>query len=69
MNNSQLYESVALTRDFPSHGLKRGDVATWIDVVPHPAGDADGLILEVFNALGESIDISYSYTQRYCGPE
>jgi hypothetical protein len=31
------------------------DVATIVDRVPHPAGNETGVVLEVFNAIGESI--------------
>jgi hypothetical protein len=37
------------------HGLRRGDVAALIDRVPHPHRREQGAVLEVFNALGESI--------------
>ena len=53
----QLYSRIALNRDFPEYNLKRGDVATFIDTVPGPKGLEEGYILEVFNALGESIDV------------
>jgi hypothetical protein len=53
----ELYQSVALRRDLPEHNLKKGDVATLIDRVPHPSGGEDGYILEVFNAVGESIKV------------
>lgn len=52
-----LYERVALRRDFPEHGLKQGDVAVLLDYVPHPGGGEEGCVLEVFNALGDSIAI------------
>jgi len=52
-----LYERVALRRDFPEHDLKRGDVAVLLDYVPHPSGGEDGCVLEVFNALGDSIAV------------
>jgi hypothetical protein len=52
-----LYERVALKRDIPEHGLKGGDVATLVDYVPHPEGGERGCVLEVFNALGESIAV------------
>jgi len=52
-----LYQQVALKRDLPEHGLKRGDVATLVDSAPHPEGGEDGGILEVLNALGESIAV------------
>jgi hypothetical protein len=50
-----LYEQVALTQDVDEHGLRRGDVATLVDRVPHPLQGEPGAVLEVFNALGESI--------------
>lgn len=53
--NLKLYDNVALARDFPEHGLRRGDVATIVDRVPHPEGRESGVVLEVFNAIGESI--------------
>ncbi|MFO7631720.1 MAG: hypothetical protein R6W76_04220 [Caldilinea sp.] len=53
----ELYQEVALTRDIPSANLKVGDVVTLIDVVSHPTGGEDGAILEVFNAVGESIAV------------
>ncbi len=52
-----LYQRVSLTRDFPEYNLKKGDLATLIDTVPHPDGGEEGYILEVFNAIGESINI------------
>jgi hypothetical protein len=53
----ELYTEVALTRDFPEYHLKQGDMATLIEFVDHPAGGEQGCILEVFNVLGESIDV------------
>jgi hypothetical protein len=55
MNLPQLYDRVALTRDHSEYGLKCGDVATLVDYVPHPGGGRQGAVLEVFNAVGESI--------------
>ena len=51
----ELYQQVSLTRDVPSVNLKQGDVATVVDYVAHPGGGEEGAILEVFNAIGESI--------------
>ena len=53
----KLYERVALIRDWPEAGLRRGDVATVVDRVAHPADGDEGCVLEVFNALGESIQV------------
>jgi len=52
-----LYQRVALTHDLPEYNLKRDDVATLIDYVPHPDKDENGCVLEVFNAIGESIRV------------
>jgi hypothetical protein len=52
-----LYQRVALKRDLPEHNLRRGDVAVLVDQVPHPQGGEPGSVLEVFNALGESIAV------------
>jgi hypothetical protein len=51
----ELYQEVALTRDIAEEHLRKGDVATLVDYVPHPSGGEEGAVLEVFNALGESI--------------
>jgi Domain of unknown function (DUF4926) len=52
-----LYQEVALTRDLPEYGLRSGDVAMLVDFVPHPTNDAEGCVLEVFNAIGESFAV------------
>lgn len=53
----ELYQDIALTRDLSEHQLKAGDIATLIDLVPHPTGGEEGCILEVFNAVGETIAV------------
>ena len=55
--NIELYQEIALTHDIPQHNLKQGDIATLIDFVEHPTGGETGCILEIFNAVGESINI------------
>jgi hypothetical protein len=59
MNQSsiELYSKIYLNRDFPEYNLKTGDLATFIDTVPDPESIEEGYILEVFNAIGESIDV------------
>lgn len=52
----ELYTRVVLTRDIPAENLKRGDTAMYIEHVPVPDGE-DGAVLEVFNALGESLAV------------
>ncbi len=53
----ELYQRIALSRDLPEEGLKKGDVAYLLDYVPHPQGGESGCVLEVFNAVGESIAV------------
>jgi hypothetical protein len=55
--NFELYQRVALKRDLPENQLKKDDVATLVDFVPHSSGGEDGCVLEVFNATGESIAV------------
>jgi hypothetical protein len=54
----ELFKEVALTRDIPAENLRKGDVATLVDFVPHPAGGETGAVLELFNAIGESIAVT-----------
>jgi hypothetical protein len=53
----ELYQQVVLRRDFDEYRLKAGDVAMLVDRVPHPSGGEGGAVLEVFNAVGESIAV------------
>ena len=55
--NLELYQHVALTRDLPEHRLRKGDVGVLVDRVPHPKGGEEGCVLEVFNAVGDSIAV------------
>jgi hypothetical protein len=53
----KLYDHVVIGRNLPQDNLKSGDVALLVDIIPHPDGGEAGAILEVFNAIGESIAI------------
>jgi hypothetical protein len=53
----KLYDRVVLCRDFPEDNLKSGDVAVLVDLISHPSDGETGAILEIFNALGESISV------------
>ena len=53
----ELYQEVALTCDLPDHELRAGDIATLVDFVPHPSNGEEGCVLEVFNAVGESLAV------------
>lgn len=52
----ELYTRVVLTRDIPAAHLKAGDTAIYIEHLPVADGEA-GAILEVFNALGETLAV------------
>ncbi|MFQ3612331.1 MAG: DUF4926 domain-containing protein [Cyanobacteriota bacterium] len=62
----ELYERVALTRDIPTEGLRKGDVAYLLERIPHPHGGEPGCVLEVFNAIGESLRV-VAVCLRRCG--
>ena len=47
--NLELYTEVALNIDIPEQTLKKGDIATLIDFVPHPQNG------EIFNPIEKSI--------------
>jgi len=57
VTKTELYTRVVVNRDIPSEHLQRGDVATLVDYVEHPKDGEEGVVLEIFNALGESISI------------
>jgi hypothetical protein len=50
-----LYSRVAINREIPESGLRRGDVATLLDRVPHPHGGETGVVLEIVDAVGQSL--------------
>lgn len=52
-----LFIRVALTEDLPARRLRRGDVATVVEQHPGRPGQEPGYTVEVFNAVGESVDV------------
>ena len=52
-----LYSRVALAEDLPERGLRRGDVVTIVDHHAGGRGQEPGYSLEVFNAVGETVDV------------
>lgn len=53
----KLYADAVLTRDLPSHRLRRGDIVKVVD--RHAATDMPaGYSIEVFNALGNTIAVT-----------
>ena len=53
----ELYSEVALTQNLAEYNLKTGDIATLLDFIPHPQGGEEVCVLEIFNAVGESIAV------------
>ena len=53
----RLYDRVALRTPFPEHSLRQGDIATLLEFVEHPSSGPRGCVLELFNALGDSIGV------------
>ena len=53
----ELYQRVALREDLPDGKFQQGDVATLIDFVPHPHNGELGCVVEVFNVVGESLNV------------
>ena len=52
-----LFIRVALTEDLPERHLRRGDVATVVEFHPGRPGQEAGYSLEIFNAVGETVDV------------
>ena len=53
----ELFTEISLSRDVAEYHLKQGDIATLVDFIPHPEGREPGCVLEIFNAVGESIAV------------
>ena len=53
----ELYQRVSLIENIDRYGLKKGDVATLVDFIDHPHGGEKGCVLEITNALGETIEV------------
>jgi hypothetical protein len=53
----EIYQRVALCEDLLNNKFQKGDVATLVDCAPHPLNGDRGCILEVFNAVGESLKV------------
>ena len=53
----KLFQQVVVTGDVAEANLKQGDVATLVEYLPHPSDGEEGAVLEVFNAIGESIAV------------
>ena len=51
------FQQVALAKDIPEKELRRGDLATIVDIHPKNGGEV-GYSIEIFNALGETITVT-----------
>ncbi len=54
----ELYKDAVIASDLPEHGLKKGDVVTLVDELSG-ADSSTGYAVEVFNALGETLDVHF----------
>ena len=52
-----LFGRVTLTADVPQYNLQAGDVATVVEHHVGTQGQEEGYIVEVFNAVGESVAV------------
>ncbi len=54
-----LYQKIALAKDIPEYGLRKGDVAMVVEELPptEESHGEKGYALEVSNAIGETIDV------------
>ena len=59
---------IVLRSSFPEHALRAGDVATLVDFVDHPSSGPRGCVLELFNALGDSIGASVTVPEDAVEP-
>ena len=60
----ELFSRVALARDVPEYHLQKGDVARVVEYLDDPE---PGYSLEVFDALGETVDV-FSVPEYYLEP-
>ncbi len=57
MNTIELYKEAVILRDVPEYRLSAGDVGTVVEILKHPSGGPRGIMLEVFNVLGDSVAV------------
>ena len=51
------FQQVALAKDIPENNLRRGDLATIVEIHPANGGEV-AYSIEIFNALGETIAVT-----------
>ncbi|QJW90509.1 DUF4926 domain-containing protein [Spirosoma taeanense] len=52
-----LYKQVALLKDFPGEGLKKGDVVTTVEFLEGRRDLPNAYFVEAFNAVGKTIAV------------
>lgn len=52
-----LYKQVALLKDFPEEGLKKGDVVTTVEFLGERRDLPSAYFVEAFNAVGKTIAV------------
>lgn len=52
-----LYKQVALLRDFPEEGFKKGDIVTTVEFLENRRDLPNAYFVEAFNALGRTIAV------------
>jgi len=65
INHAATIQKVTLARDVPEYNLKQGDSAILVDIVAHPKGGEEGYVLELFNEVEESVNVSLSRNRRF----
>jgi hypothetical protein len=51
------FQQVALAKDIPESNLRRGDLATIVEIHPANGGEV-GYSIEIFNAVGDTIAVT-----------
>lgn len=57
MQKIDLFSSVVLTEDIDKHQLKCGDIGVVVEIYTNPANEVLGYELEIFDALGNTLDV------------
>jgi Domain of unknown function (DUF4926) len=56
-----LFKQVALLRDFPEEGLRKGDIVTTVEFLEARRDLPNAYYVEAFNALGKTIAVFVVY--------
>ncbi len=55
--NIELYKRVVINKTIPELNIDAGDIGWLLDIVPHPTDGEEGCVVEIFNAVGDSIAV------------